>query len=125
MNRRLFFGIGFAIWLLATLVFRAAGHVFFLDEQPTALMALWVVTVVAMLGLPLYLFRWQGLARPQRFEAAILLVVSGMILDAFAVEAFELVFPNMSVSAAGSFGAWLLMAYASVLLAAFLPSADD
>ena len=125
VNRKLFFGIGFIIWLLATIVFRAAGHLFFLDEAPAILALLWLLTAVALAGLAQALFRWQRLARPQRFEAAALLVIAGMILDAVATEGFEAFFPNMPSSAAGSFGAWLLIAYASVLLAAFLPAAED
>ena len=53
------------------------------------------------------------------------MVISGMILDAFVTEGFELVFPNMPADSAGSFGAWLLIAYASVLMAAFLPPPVD
>ena len=48
-----------------------------------------------------------------------------MLLDALAVEFYASVFPNMPLSAAGSFGAWLLLAYASVLLAAFWPRAES
>ena len=125
MNRKLFLAIGFLIWLLATIVFRAAGQVFFLVDEPAALMLLWLLTLAAMLGLALLLFRWQGLGRAQRFEAAVLLVISGMILDAFITQGFASFFPNMAATAAGSFGAWLLLAYASVLLAALLPGADD
>ena len=125
MNRKLFFGIGFAIWLLATIVFRAFGHIFFWADEPLMLLALWIVTIAAMVALPVLLFRWRKLTRPRRFEAAVLLVISGMVLDALAIEVFDRVFPNMPPAAASSFGAWLLVAYASVLLAAFLPSADD
>ena len=122
MNRRLFLGIGFGVWLLATLAFRVAGHLFFLDDQIALLSLLWLLTVAALLTFVLALFRWRNLDQTARFEAAILLALPGMILDAFAVEAFVSVFPNMPDSAAGSFGAWLLAAYATVLLAAFLPS---
>ncbi len=125
MNRKLFLGIGFLVWLLATLAFRAAGQLFFLYEDGLILALLWLLTIGAMLLLALCLFRWQGLARSQRFEAAVLLVISGMALDGLVAQGFAAVFPNMTADAAGSFGAWLLIAYASVLLAAFLPGADD
>ena len=125
MNRKLFLGVGFGIWLLATLAFRIAGQAFFRVEDPVWLAGLWLVTILAMLALAFALFRWQGLARAQRFEAAVLLVISGMVLDALVVQGFSAVFPNMPAEAAGSFGAWLLAAYASVLSAAFLPGADD
>lgn len=125
MNRRLFFGVGFVVWLLATAVFRLVGHIIFLDEEPAILALIWLATVIAMLTLALLLFRWQRLGRAQRFEAAALMVISGMILDAFITEGFATAFPNMSSDAAGSFGAWLLLAYASVLLAPFLPPGHD
>lgn len=121
MNRRLFFGVGFVVWLLATIVFRLGGHHFFLHEQPTVLALIWIASVLSLIALAQLLFRWQRLQRAQRFEAAALMVLSGMILDAFITEGFGLVFPNMSADAAGSFGAWLLLAYASVLVASFLP----
>lgn len=68
-----------------------------------------------------FLFNWRRLERPQRIEAAALLVIPGMLLDALATQGFAGFFPNMPATAAGSFGAWLLMAYACVLIAAFLP----
>ena len=122
MNRQLFLGIGFAVWLLATIVFRLAGQLFFLHDEPLPLALLWCATVAAMVLLARWLFSWRNLARAQRVEAAALLVIPGMTLDAFAAQGFAGFFPNMPAAAAGSFGAWLLMAYASVLLAAFLPS---
>ena len=125
MKRKLFFGIGFLIWLLATVSFRLAGHVFFRDEEPAILALIWLVTLIAMLGLALLIFRWQGLNRAGRFEAAVWLVISGMVLDAFVTEGFAGFFPNMPASAASSFGAWLLLAYASVLLAAIIPQRND
>ena len=118
MNRLFFFGFGFIVWLLATVVFRAAGHLFFLDDRPAVLAMIWIVSFVGLLGASLYLFHRYRLNAAQRYQAAVLMVISGMVLDAFAA-----VFPNMPASAAGSFGAWLLWAYASVLLAAILPLA--
>ena len=121
MNRGLFLSIGFGIWLLATIVFRLAGQHFFLDDEPVVLALFWLLTVVALFLLAHVLFRWRRLGRAHQAEAAVLLVLPGMALDAFATEGFALVFPNMPPDAAGSFGAWLLIAYASVLVAAFIP----
>ena len=122
MNSRLFFGIGFVVWLLATVAFRLAGHLFFRPDEPPLLALLWLATAVAMVLVVRILFNWRNLARAQRFEAAALLVIPGLALDAIATQGFVSFFPNMPAAAAGSFGAWLLLAYASVLLAAFLPT---
>ena len=124
MNRKLFFAIGLSIWLLATIIFRLAGHLFFLDDDPAILTILWLVTVIALFLIAIALFHRHRLTRQERFEAAVLLVISGMTLDAFISERFVDIFPNMPESSAGSFGAWLLIAYASVLLAAFAPARD-
>ena len=121
MNRLLFLGIGFGVWLLATAVFRAAGHVFFRVDEPAFTALLWLLTGAAMIALARFIFTWRQLSRAARFEAAALLVIPGMALDAIAVEMFPAAFPNMPPDAAGSFAAWLLLAYASVLLAAFWP----
>ena len=125
MNRKLFFALGFCLWLLATLVFRLAGHHFFLVDEPAALALLWLLTLIALISLATALFRWRRLSRAQQFEAAALMVIPGMALDAFATQGFALVFPNMPPEAAGSFGAWLLMAYASALIAACIPPPAD
>ncbi len=121
MNRRMFFGIGVAVWLLATVAFRLAGHLFFRPDEPLAMALLWLATVAAMILLARFLFSWRKLERAHRFEAAALMVISGMALDAIVTQGFAGFFPNMPASAAGSFGAWLLLAYASVIMAAFLP----
>ncbi len=123
MNRGFFFGFGFAVWLLATMVMRLVGHRLFLDDNLAVLAVIWIGTFVGLLLVSLLLFRWQKLDRAQRYEAAVLMVIPGMALDAFITEAFRSVFPNMPAAAAGSFGAWLLMAYVTVLLAALLPAA--
>lgn len=125
MKRKLFLGIGCLVWRLATLAFRAAGHVFFLYQDGLIVAMLWGLTIAAMMLLALWIFRWQGLSGSQRYEAAALLVIPGMALDGLVTQGFATVFPNMAADAAGSFGAWLLIAYASVLLAAFLPDAQD
>ncbi len=121
----LFLAVGFSVWLLATVIFRLAGHVFFLDDDLAILSLLWIVTIVAMFLLAQALFRWRRLTRAQQFEAAALMVISGMILDAIVIEGYSQIFPNMSADSAGSFGAWLLIAYASALLAAFVRSWGD
>jgi len=122
MNRLFFFGFGFGVWLLATIVFRIAGHIFFLDDNIAVLAILWIATVIALMGIALFVFRWRNITCAQRYEAAALMVLPGMVLDAFVTEIFTTVFPNMPASSDASFAAWLLIAYASVLIAAFFPS---
>ena len=121
MNRLFFFGFGFVAWLVATIVFRIAGHVFFLDDNAAVLTILWIGAALGLIVMSLALFRWQKLTSAQRYEAVVLMSLPGMVLDALVVELFPLVYPNMLVTSASSFGAWLLWAYASVLIAAMLP----
>ena len=89
VDRQFFAAVGLGLWLLATLVFRVAGQVFFLDDEPAVLIGLWLLGIAAMICV--------------------------------ALEGFAGVFPNMSAQSAGSFAAWLLVCYASVLFAALMP----
>ncbi len=117
MNRRLFLGIGFAIWLVATIVVRLAGQRFFLTDNSVVMIVIWALTAVALFIVAQAIFRWRNLPQNERYLAAILLVLPGQLIDGLVVNAFVDVFPNMPAVAAGPFGAWLLLAYGVVLVA--------
>lgn len=121
MNRMLFLGVGFFVWLLATIAVRLIGHLIFLTDNPPVIVGLYVIAAVGVGGLAIFLYRWQQLNAEQRFQAAALLVLPGMLLDAFVVLFFTSVFPNVSADADGLFGAWLLWAYSAPLVMAFVP----
>ena len=122
MQHRLFLGVGFGVWLAATLVFRIAGHEFFKYEDLAVMIVIYIATVVGILAVAFGLFRWQNLTQQQQIPAAVLLALPGMFLDVVSIEFFEDIFPNMETMADGPFGAWLLWAYALVLLSAFIPN---
>lgn len=119
---RVFLGLGFALWFLATIAFRLAGGYLLDPTAPLVIGAVYVVTVPAMVGLALVLYRWRGAAGWARLRAAVALVLPGMLLDALAVAWFEALFSNMAPDAANYFGGLLLLAYASVLLSGFVPA---
>lgn len=73
-----------------------------------------------MWGLAVGVFRWRSIEGVERREGAVLLVVPGMLVDAFSTALFSVVYPNMSLAAAGLFGGLLLLAYATVLIAGLL-----
>lgn len=118
---RVFMGLGFALWFLATIAFRLAGQYLLDPTAPLVIGAVYVVTVPAMAALALVLYRWRGAAGWARLQAAVALVLPGMLLDTFATAWFEALFSNMAPAAAKYFGGLLLLAYASVLLSAFVP----
>jgi len=118
---RVFLLAGFAIWLVATVVFRLAGQ-YVLDPRPTVgTLPLYLVTGAAMTGLALLLYRWRGVYGATRERAAIALVLPGMVLDSVVLVWFEPIFPNVAPDAATYFGGVLLLAYAAVLLSGFVP----
>ena len=118
---RVFLLLGFAVWFVATVAFRLVGQYLLDPSAPLIVAGLFVVVVPAMIGLAILLYRWRGVTETAQVQAAIALVVPGMVLDAFAVAWFETVFPNMAPGAAKYFGGMLLLAYASVLLSGFIP----
>ncbi|KAB1196181.1 MULTISPECIES: DUF5367 family protein [Haloferax] len=117
---RVLLGIGLAIALVAGLVFRIVGHLVLDPSNPVVVAAIFVLTIPLMWGLAVAVFRWRGLDGVERREGAVLLVVPGMLVDAVSTALFSVVYPNMSLAAAGLFGGLLLLAYATVLVAGFL-----
>ncbi|WP_336359565.1 DUF5367 family protein [Haladaptatus sp. ZSTT2] len=115
-----FFLLGFVVWLVATLAFRVAGQFLLNPNAPLVIGALYVVTVPAMIGLALVFYRWRRVSGAARLPAAIALVLPGMVLDTVVMAQFEAVIPNMVSASAPYFGGMLLLAYASVLLSAFV-----
>ena len=113
-------GIGFIIWLLATIAFRVAGQYFFITDSPVVLSILYIV-VVPVLGLVTVLtcrkFRLTGL---ENVVAGVLLVLPGMLIDTFVIQFFGAVFPNMPASNAATFGSWLMWAYTIVLVTSII-----
>jgi hypothetical protein len=118
---RVFLLLGFVVWLAATVAFRLAGQYVLDPAAPVVVGGLFVAVVPAMIGLALALYRWQGVTGATRLQAAVALVLPGMVLDSLAVAWFGTVFPNMVPGAAKYFGGMLLLAYASVLLSGFVP----
>ncbi|WP_411963524.1 DUF5367 family protein [Haloferax sp. YSMS24] len=114
---RVLLGVGLAIALLAGLVFRIVGHLVLDPANPLVVGVIFVLTVPLMWGLAVGVFRWRGIEGVERREGAVLLVVPGMLVDAFSTALFSVVYPNMSLAAAGLFGGLLLLAYATVLVA--------
>lgn len=112
--------IGFLVWLLATLAFRLAGQFFFLTESPIILSILYVVVIPSLVFLTLFTFKKFHLSGFEKTAAGILLVLPGMLIDTFAIQFFEAIFPNMPATRAASFGSWLMWAYSIVLVTAII-----
>ncbi|ELZ98819.1 hypothetical protein C440_00645 [Haloferax mucosum ATCC BAA-1512] len=113
-------GVGLAVALVAGLVFRIVGQLILDPTRPLVVAGVFALVVPVMWVLAVGVFRWRGLSGGARLEAAILLVVPGMLIDAASTALFSMVYPNMSLTAAGLFGGLLLLAYATVLVAGFV-----
>ncbi|WP_294183116.1 DUF5367 family protein [Sphingobacterium sp.] len=110
--------IGFLIWFLATLAFRFAGHFFFITDSPAILMGLYLAVIPVLALLAILTFKTFRLSGLENVLAGVLLVLPGMIIDAFVIQFFEQIFPNLLPSQAATFGSWLMWAYSIVLLTA-------
>ncbi|AFK19368.1 hypothetical protein E6P09_11340 [Haloferax mediterranei ATCC 33500] len=117
---RILLGIGLAVALMAGFVFRIVGQLVLDPSRPLLVTAVFALTVPVMWTLAVGIFRWRGLSGGAKREAAVLLVVPGMLIDAVSTSLFSVVYPNMSLAAAGLFGGLLLLAYATVLVAGFV-----
>ncbi|MGJ1228324.1 DUF5367 domain-containing protein [Sphingobacterium siyangense] len=108
--------IGFLIWFLATLAFRFAGQFFFIADSAGILTSLYLAVIPTLILISIVTFKRFKLSGFENIVAGVLLVLPGMILDTFAIQFFEQIFPNMPSSRAATFGSWLMWAYSVVLL---------
>lgn len=122
MSYKFFFFASFLVWLIATLVLRFWGQIFFIPDSNLSMIASFLFSLFFLPVLTYSLFLWQNLEPVQRKDAAICLVIPGMVLDALTNYFFPYFFPNLPDGANGIFGAWLLWGYAIVLMTGLLTS---
>lgn len=113
-------GIGFLIWFLATIAFRAAGQFFFITDSPVILSILYVIVVPTLSFTTVLTCRKFRLKGPENVVAGVLLVLPGMLIDTFVIQFFGDVFPNMPTNRAATFGSWLMWAYTIVLITSLI-----
>jgi hypothetical protein len=107
-------GLGFVVWLIATIVFRFAGHLFFVPAETPRLIVFAATPVVV--GLVTFLaLKLLKEARGDEAEAAVGVALPGILLDAFVVHEFPTILPNLDPTLDGAFGALMLLAYGTVL----------
>lgn len=125
ISYRFFFFASFLIWLIATLVLRLWGQTFLIPDSNLSMIASFLFSLFFLPALAYSLFIWQNVEPSQRKDAAICLVIPGMLLDVLATYFFPYFFPNISYGANGVFGAWLLWGYAIVLMTGLLTSGKN
>lgn len=113
---RISFIVGFLVWLVATVVFRVAGHYFFMVDNLLVMSVLYIILVPALGFVATTVFNKCGLDNLHSVKSAAVMVLPGMLLDVVCVQFFEVFFPNMPEIYSKSFGAWLMCAYAIVLV---------
>lgn len=115
MNYRLLL-YGLAIWVVATLGLRFAGHYVLRPGNTRGVFILFVVSF------PLMALLVRRLC--QKFEAqkeawpagAISIALPTLLLDPFSSAFFPVMFPNMAPSVAGVFGGWMLWCCAGAMV---------
>jgi len=111
--------LGFLVWLVATVVLRLVGQLFF--ATPLALVLTFVITgAVLLLALPI-LFVRAHMNPVQRMRVVLSLALPGMVLDSVSVTFVATVFPNMPATAHAAFTGCLLWAYSLVLFSGLVP----
>lgn len=113
--------VGFVAWAVATLAFRLVGQHLLNPATEFVILSVFIAVVPLMAVLMYALYSWPVVQDADRRTAAMLVVLPGMLLDVVSTAFFETIFPNMDPTAAKYFGALLLLAYAVVLLTAFIP----
>lgn len=113
---RALFGIGVAVWLIATVVFRVGGTVLLDPDAPLVVVGVFVVAVPAMIVVTFAAFLWREIRPAARPAAAILLVTPGMLLNVVMVSFFGAFFATTDADSVRYFAGLVLLASATVLL---------
>lgn len=117
MNYKIFSLLtGFTIWLLATMAFRVAGQYFFITDNPTVLIGLYLIVIPFLGFIAYWVFNRYKLNTSEAVQSAVIMVLPGMIFDTFCIKFFTWVFPNLPETDGATFGSWLMWAYATVLV---------
>jgi hypothetical protein len=117
----LFLGLGFVIWLVATIAFRLIGQ-YLLDPTNIALcIGLFLATTIAMIIAVTGVYFWQQVKVIERPKTALLIALPGMLLDVGSVLFFPTVFPNIDPNANVLFAGLMLWGYSSILVTSLLP----
>ncbi|MDR2283687.1 MAG: DUF5367 domain-containing protein [Sphingobacterium sp.] len=114
------FIVGFLIWLSATIVFRVAGQHFFIVENVSVMISLYILLIPALGFISTFLFNKFKLGNLESIKSAAIMVLPGMLMDTLCIQFFETVFPNMPEMYSKTFGAWLMFAYSIVLISGLM-----
>lgn len=108
--------LGFVIWLVATVALRLAGHHILSGNHWAFVLLLFAVSFVLVALLVRRLCTRAKLPREQWLAGAVSLLLPTLLLDPFSSAFFPVVFPNISPSASGVFGGWMIICCAGGLL---------
>jgi hypothetical protein len=112
-------GLGFVLWLAATAIFYFWGHLFFTPD-PQGHMIMFTACVFVCAAIAFFALRWLAKDAADRAEAAIGLAFPGMFLDAFVVQNFQTVFPQIDPLLGQTFGALMLLGYGAIIFTGLL-----
>jgi len=112
----LLYGIG--LWIAGTVALRAFGQRLLHPDRWAAILILFAVSFLLMALLVRRLCAKFQLPRDKWPAGAISLALPTLLLDPFSSAFFPSVFPNISPSAAGLFGGWMLCCCAGAMAAA-------
>lgn len=110
------FIVGFLVWLSATILFRIAGHYFFIVDNPLIMSALYLILIPALGFISTSVFNKFNLDNLESVKAAVAMVLPGMLLDTLCIQFFEKLFLNLPESHSKTFASWLMFAYSVVLI---------
>jgi hypothetical protein len=107
--------LGFVLWMATTIALRFSGQDVFHPGEARIMVLLFAWPLV-MAALTFGALKVLHEAKVDRAEAAIAFAMPGIALDVYALNSFDVVFPNLDAALDGAFGAIKLIGYLAILL---------
>ncbi|CAM4447225.1 DUF5367 family protein [Paenibacillus macerans] len=107
---------GFLLWLAATLVFHFFGGLLIDVEKPLITGICFIAAIPLIWGCMTPLYSMVRLSPLERLVPAACTALPGMLLDVVSLPFHRFVFPGISDSSMPLLAAWLLWAYALIIL---------
>ncbi len=112
---------GFALWLIATMIFHYGGNLLIDIRHPYRTVLSFAVAIPLIYGCVAPLFSFLEVPYSDRIRRSVQIALPGMFMDILSILFHDVAFPLISEQSIPLLAAWLFWAYSLILLVGLNP----